>query len=58
VTLGKFAYILGGYDGTNPIDSVLATPDGSSFTQVAKLPVPARYLAVAALSGSILHSAA
>ena len=53
VTLGKFAYVLGGYDGTNPIDSVLATPDGSSFTQVAKLPVPARYLAVAALGGRI-----
>jgi len=53
VTLGKFAYVLGGYDGANPIDSVLATPDGSSFTQVAKLPVPARYLAVAALGGRI-----
>jgi outer membrane protein assembly factor BamB len=53
VTLGKFAYVLGGYDGTNPIDSVLATPDGESFTQVAKLPVPARYLAVAALGGRI-----
>jgi outer membrane protein assembly factor BamB len=53
VTLGKFAYVLGGYDGTNPIDSVLATPDGSSFTQVAKLPVPARYLAVATLGGRI-----
>ncbi|HEX3323938.1 MAG TPA: PQQ-binding-like beta-propeller repeat protein [Solirubrobacterales bacterium] len=53
VTLGKLAYVLGGYDGANPIDSVLATPDGSSFTQVAKLPVPARYLAVAALGGRI-----
>ena len=53
VTLGKFAYVLGGYDGTNPIDSVLATPDGERFTQVAKLPVPARYLAVAALGGRI-----
>jgi outer membrane protein assembly factor BamB len=53
VTLGKFAYVLGGYDGTKPIDSVLATGDGSSFTQVAKLPVPARYLAVAALGGRI-----
>jgi hypothetical protein len=53
VTVGKIAYILGGYDGSKPIDSVLATSDGSSFTQVARLPAPARYLAVATLGGRI-----
>ena len=53
VTLGADAYVLGGDDGNKPIDSVLATANGSSFTQVAKLPVPARYLAVAALGGRI-----
>jgi N-acetylneuraminic acid mutarotase len=53
VTIGKTAYVLGGYDGSKPIDSVLATTDGSSFTQVARLPAPARYLAVAALGGRI-----
>ena len=53
VTVGNRAYVLGGYDGTKPIDSVLATSDGSSFQQVARLPVPARYLAVAALGGRI-----
>ena len=53
VTIGKTAYVLGGYDGSKPIDSVLATSDGSSFTQVARLPAPARYLAVAALGGRI-----
>jgi hypothetical protein len=53
VTIGKTAYVLGGYDGSKPIDSVLATSDGSSFTQVARLPAPARYLAVAALGGHI-----
>ena len=53
VTIGKTAYVLGGYDGSKPIDSVLATSDGSSFTQVARLPAPARYLAVAALAGHI-----
>jgi len=53
VTVGKRAYVLGGYDGTNLLDSVLATGDGSSFTQVATLPEPGRYLAVAALGGRI-----
>ena len=51
--MGGRAYVLGGYDGKKPIDSVLATQNGSSFTQVARLPVPARYLAVAALGGRI-----
>ena len=53
VTIGSTAYLLGGYDGTKPIDSVLATSDGSSFTEVAQLPQPARYLAVATLAGRI-----
>jgi hypothetical protein len=53
VTIGKIAYVLGGYDGAKPIDSVLATTDGSSFTEVAKLPAPGRYLAVATLGGRI-----
>jgi outer membrane protein assembly factor BamB len=53
VTVGARAYVLGGYDGSEPIDSVLQTADGSSFTQVATLPAPARYMAVAALGGRI-----
>lgn len=53
VTIGPTAYVLGGYDGSAPIDSVLATRDGSSFTEVAQLPEPARYLAVATLGGRI-----
>ncbi len=53
VTVGGRAYVLGGYDGSEPIDSVLQTTDGSSFTQVATLPAPARYMAVAALGGRI-----
>jgi hypothetical protein len=53
VTIGQIAYVLGGYDGSKPIDSVLATGDGSSFKQVARLPEPARYLAVATLGGRI-----
>jgi outer membrane protein assembly factor BamB len=53
VTVGGRAFVLGGYDGTTPIDSVLATTDGASFQQVARLPAPARYLAVATLGGRI-----
>ncbi len=53
VAIDKTAYVLGGYDGTETIASVLATPDGSSFHQVAKLPVPGRYLAVATLGDRI-----
>jgi len=53
VTLGGRAYVLGGYDGSAPLDSVLATADGSGFEEVAKLPRPARYMAVAALGGRV-----
>jgi outer membrane protein assembly factor BamB len=53
VAIGGTAYVLGGYDGTEPIASVLATTDGSKFTELTKLPTPGRYLAVAALSGRI-----
>ncbi|HEX3360750.1 MAG TPA: kelch repeat-containing protein [Solirubrobacterales bacterium] len=53
VTVANRAYVLGGYDGTTPIDSILATSDGSSFEQIGRLPDPARYLAVAALGGKI-----
>jgi N-acetylneuraminic acid mutarotase len=53
VTVGTHAYVLGGYDGETPLDSVLSTADGSGFSQVATLPQPARYMAVAASGGKI-----
>jgi N-acetylneuraminic acid mutarotase len=53
VTIGGRAYLLGGYDGSNPVDSVLATADGRSFARVATLSAPARYMAVVALAGRI-----
>ncbi len=53
VTVGRAAYVLGGYDGQVPIDSVLRTGDGTSFSQIAALPAPARYMAVTALGGKI-----
>lgn len=53
VTIGAKAYVLGGYDGTTPDPAVLATEDGRSFSQVAELKVPARYLATAVVGGRI-----
>jgi len=53
VTVDSRAYVLGGYDGTNPDPAVLATADGRSFSQIAELGVPARYMAVAALGNRI-----
>ena len=47
------SYIVGGYDGTNYLPAVLATTDGSHFTEAARLPVPVRYPATAALNGKI-----
>jgi len=53
VTISGRAYVLGGYDGETPLDSVLSTADGSGFSQVATLPQPARYMAVVASGGKI-----
>ena len=53
VTIGGTNYVVGGYDGSKPDASVLATTDGRTFTTVAALPVPVRYPAVAALDGMI-----
>ncbi len=53
VEVGGRAYLLGGYDGEAPLGSVLRSEDGSSFSEVAKLPAPARYIAVAATAGRI-----
>jgi outer membrane protein assembly factor BamB len=53
VTIASRAYVLGGYDGETPLDSVLSTADGSGFSQVATLPQAARYMAVAVSGGKI-----
>jgi outer membrane protein assembly factor BamB len=53
VSVGKTSYVVGGYDGTHPDGAVLATTDGTTFTTVARLRVPVRYPAVAALGGDL-----
>ena len=45
------AYVVGGYDGTNYLPSVLATTDGTHYSSVANLTVPVRYPAVVAQAG-------
>jgi hypothetical protein len=47
------SYIVGGYDGSTYLPSVLATTDGTRFATVATLPVPVRYPAVASDGGRI-----
>ena len=44
---------MGGYDGSRPDASVVATTNGQTYSIVATLPVPVRYAAVAALGGRI-----
>ena len=46
-------YVVGGYDGTHYLPSVLATTDGTHFTIAARLPIPVRYPAVVADAGHI-----
>jgi hypothetical protein len=53
VTVGGRAYLVGGYDGSSWDAGVLATSDGTRFTVAARLPVPVRYAAVAALGSRI-----
>ena len=53
VTIGPTAYVVGGYNGTQPDSGVLATTDGKRFRTVAALRVPVRYPAVAAIGSNI-----
>jgi DNA-binding beta-propeller fold protein YncE len=53
VTAGSVAYVIGGYDGTRWDPRVLATRDGRHFRVAARLPVPVRYTAAAAIGGEI-----
>ena len=53
VTLAGQAYLVGGYNGASYDSAVLATGDGRRFRVAARLPVPVRYPAVAALGSRI-----
>jgi len=53
VAIGSTAYVVGGYDGTNPDPQVLATTDGVHFSVVATLSEAVRYPAVVAVGTRI-----
>ena len=53
VTIGRTAYVVGGYDGPAMDSEVVATTDGRRYRPVAALPVPVRYPALAALGSRI-----
>ena len=53
VTIGRTAYVVGGYDGPAMDSEVLATTDGRRYRAVTALPVPVRYPALAALGSRI-----
>ena len=53
-TVGSTTYLVGGYDGSHWSSAVLATTDGARFRVAARLPVPVRYAAVAAVGGRII----
>ena len=52
-TVAGQAIVVGGYDGTQFSPDVLATTDGITFTNLARLPQPVRYPAVAAVGGLV-----
>lgn len=51
---GAAAYIVGGFDGTNYLNTVVAWHPGSAPVVVGHLPVGLRYAAVAAAGGGLL----
>ena len=53
VTIGATVYVVGGYDGAAMDRTVLATSDGRRYRTVARLAVPVRYPAVAAVGPRI-----
>ena len=53
VTVGRAAYVVGGYDGSIGDAAVLETANGSTFSTFVTLPVAVRYPAVTAANGVI-----
>jgi hypothetical protein len=53
VSAAGAVYVLGGYDGTAPLATVLRTGDGRNFTRAGNLATAVRYTAVAVLGPRI-----
>jgi len=52
--VGGTAYVVGGYDGTSWLDSILAWRPGSTARVVGHLPVGLRYAAASAVDGQVV----
>ena len=48
------AYVVGGYDGSRPLDTIVAWRPGTPARVVAHLPLALRYAAVAAVGGRLI----
>lgn len=53
-TLGASVYIVGGYDGSRPLDTIVAWHPGGASRVVGRLPLALRYAAVTAVAGRLL----
>jgi N-acetylneuraminic acid mutarotase len=53
-TIGQTAYVVGGYDDTNALDSIVAWTPGKTATVVAHLPVGLRYAAATAVGNRLI----
>jgi N-acetylneuraminic acid mutarotase len=52
-TIGATAYVVGGFDGTAPLDTIVAWRPGRRARVVARLPFGLRYASVAAVGGRL-----
>jgi hypothetical protein len=52
-TIGATTYLLGGFDGSQLVGTVLATTDGTRFSTAGQLAQPVRYPAVTVLDGKV-----
>jgi hypothetical protein len=52
--VGATAYVVGGYTGTDPLDTILAWQGSGTARVVARLPHPVRYAAVTAAGGQVI----
>jgi len=53
-TIGSTAFIVGGFDGVSPLDTIVAWRPGTPPRYVARLPFAVRYAAVAAVGGRLI----
>ncbi|MHB8657090.1 MAG: kelch repeat-containing protein [Solirubrobacteraceae bacterium] len=53
-TIGSTAYVVGGYTGTTPLDTIVSWSGSGTANVVGHLPHPVRYAAVAASAGRLV----